>query len=76
MRKRQEQPEHLGWRDYFQIITTCMMLALSGVILWQTFFLRWAIPSVIFGLALLLYSLFRVRMIRDYFRKRGGKHGI
>jgi hypothetical protein len=66
-----EVPERPGWRDYFQIVTTGLMVVLGFYILWQTIFVRWAIPSLIFGIALLLYSLFRVRMIWTYFQQRG-----
>ena len=52
------------------------MVVLGSYILWQTMFVRWAIPSLIFGIALLLYSLFRVRMIWSYFQQRGRGDGI
>jgi hypothetical protein len=71
-----EVPERPGWRDYFQIVTTGLMVVLGFYILWQTIFVRWAIPSLIFGIALLLYSLFRVRMIWNYFQQRGRRDGI
>jgi hypothetical protein len=71
-----EVPERPGWRDYFQIVTTGLMVVLGFYILWQTIFVRWAIPSLIFGIALLLYSLFRVRMIWAYFQQRGRRSGI
>lgn len=76
MLKAPELPERPGWRDYFQIITTGIMAVLGIYILWQTFFVRWAVPSLIFGAALLLYSLFRIRMIWAYFQQRGKRRGI
>ncbi|MGA2317070.1 MAG: hypothetical protein ABSG71_11925 [Thermodesulfobacteriota bacterium] len=76
MVKVPEVPERPGWRDYFQIVTTGLMVVLGFYILWQTIFVRWAIPSLIFGIALLLYSLFRVRMIWTYFQQRGRRSGI
>ena len=53
-----------------------MMAILSIYILWQTLYVRWAIPSLIFGVVLLLYSLFRIRMIWTYFQQRGKRHVI
>ena len=76
MVKVPEVPERPGWRDYFQIVTTSLMVVLGFYILWQTIFVRWAIPSLIFGIAILLYSLFRVRMIWTYFQQRKRNHGI
>ena len=52
------------------------MVGLGGYILWQTIFVRWAIPSLIFGVALLLFALFRIRMIWIYFQQRGRRNGI
>jgi cytochrome c biogenesis protein CcdA len=71
-----EVPERPGWRDYFQIITTFLMIGLGSYILWQTIYVRWAIPSLIFGSALLLFGLFRMRMIWTYFQQRGRGDGI
>ena len=71
MVKVPEVPERPGWRDYFQIVTTGLMVVLGFYILWQTIFVRWAILSLIFSIALLLYSLFRIRMIWTYFQQRG-----
>ena len=71
MKKAPELPERPGWRDYFQMITTILMVGLGSYILWQTIFVRWAIPSLIFGVAILLYGLFRIRMIWAYFQQRG-----
>jgi len=76
LRKTPELPERAGWRDYFEIVTTGLMVVLGSYILWQTIFVRWAIPSLIFGIALLLYSLFRVRMIWTYFQQRGRGDGV
>jgi len=55
--------------------TTGIMAALSLYILWQTFFVRWAVPSLIFGTALLLFSIFRINMIWSYFREKGKRDG-
>jgi NhaP-type Na+/H+ or K+/H+ antiporter len=71
LKKAPELPERPGWRDYFQVITTFLMVGLGVYILWQTIFIRWAIPSLIFGVAILLYGLFRIRMIWAYFQQRG-----
>jgi hypothetical protein len=71
-----EVPERPGWRDYFQIVTTLFMVGLGSYILWQTIFVRWAIASLIFGIALLLFSLYRARMIWTYFQQRGRRNGI
>jgi uncharacterized protein (DUF2062 family) len=76
MRKTSERPERLGWRDYFQIATTALMAVLGLSILWQTFFVGWAIPSLIFGTVLLLFSLFRIRMILAYFHQRRIRHDL
>ncbi len=76
MRRTVERPEHLGWRDYYQIVATVLMAGLGIYILWQTVFVRWAFPSLIFGTALLLYSLYRARMIWSYFQQRGRRDGI
>jgi len=51
------------------------MIVLGFYILWQTIFLRWAVPSLIFGGALLLFGLFRIRMIQGYFHQKGKKDG-
>jgi hypothetical protein len=51
------------------------MVILGLYILWQTIFLKWAFPSLIFGGALLLFGLFRIRMIWDYFHQKGEKDG-
>jgi len=51
------------------------MLGLGAYVFWQTVFVRWAIPSLIFSVALLLYSMFRVKMIWTYFRHKGKRHG-
>jgi hypothetical protein len=71
LKKAPELPEQPGWRDYFQVITTILMVGLGAYILWQTIFVRWAIPSLIFGVAILLYGLVRIRMIWTYFQQRG-----
>jgi len=71
-----ELPEQPGWRDYFQIITTSLMAVLGFYILWQTIFVKWAIPSLIFGVVLLLFALFRIRMIWTYFQQRGRGNGV
>jgi hypothetical protein len=76
LRRAPDPPERPGWRDYFQIVTTGLMMALSVYILWQTLFVRWALPSMIFGVVLLLFGLFRIRMIWAYFQQKGRKHGI
>ena len=55
--------------------TTAVMVILSLYILWQTLFVRWAVPSLIFGVVLLLFGLFRIRMIRAYFQQRDKRHG-
>ncbi len=47
------------------------MVGLGIYILWQTILVRWAIPSLIFGIAILLFGLFRIRMIWAYFQQRG-----
>jgi hypothetical protein len=47
------------------------MVGLGAYILWQTIFLRWAVPSLIFGVAILFFGLFRIRMIWGYFQQRG-----
>jgi hypothetical protein len=52
------------------------MVGLGVYILWQTIFVRWAIASLIFGIALLLFSLYRARMIWTYFQQRGRRNGI
>jgi len=57
------------------MVTTGVMAILSLYILWQTFFVRWAIPALIFGVALLLFSLFRINMIWSYFRQKGKGNG-
>ena len=74
MVKVPEIPERLGWRDYFQILTTGFMVVLGFYILWQTIFVRWAIPNLIFSLALLFFGIFRIRMIWVYFRQKGKNH--
>ena len=75
MIKAPRVPEKPGWRDYYQMVTTGLMMGLGVYILWQTFFIKWAIPSFIFGVAILLFGLFRVRIIYDYFKHRGKRHG-
>ena len=76
MEKIPELPEQPGWRDYFQILTTGLMVVLGLYILWHTIFIRWALPSLILGGAFLLFGLFRIRMIWAYFQKRGRRDGI
>ena len=76
MVKVPEVPDRPGWRDYFQMVTTALMVVLGAYILWQTISVRWALPSMIFGTAILLYGLYRTRMIWNYFHQRGKKHGI
>jgi hypothetical protein len=71
LEKAPELPERPGWRDYFQVITTILMVGLGSYILWQTIFVKWAIPSLIFGVAILVYGLFRIRVIWAYFQQRG-----
>jgi hypothetical protein len=57
------------------MVTTGIMAVLSLYILWQTLFVRWAIPSLIFGVVLLLFSLFRINMIWSYFQQKGKRNG-
>ncbi len=76
MRKMPELPDRLGWRDYFQIVTTALMVVLGICVLWQTVFKRWALPPLIFGIASLLFGVIRIWMICIYFQRRGKKHGI
>ncbi len=76
VRKAIERPEHLGWRDYYQIVATVLMAGLGIYILWQTVFVTWVFPSLIFGTALLLYSLYRARAIWTYFQQRGRRDGV
>jgi hypothetical protein len=52
------------------------MVVLGVYILWQTVFVAWAFPSLILGAALLLFGLFRIRIIWAYFQKRGRRDGI
>ena len=58
------------------MVTTALMAVLSVYILWQTFFVRWAIPSLIFGVALLLFSIIRINMIWSYFQQKGKRNGL
>ena len=76
MRKATELPERPGWRDYFQIVTTILMAGLGVYILWETVFVRWVFPSLIFGIALSLYSLYRARAIWTYFQQKGRRDGV
>ena len=52
------------------------MVVLGFYILWQTLFVRWALPSLILGAALLLFGLFRIKMIWTYFQQKGRRNGI
>ena len=52
------------------------MVVLGFYILWQTLFVRWAIPSLIFSLALVLFGIFRIRLIWTYFQQKGRRNGI
>jgi len=52
------------------------MVLLGCYILWQTFFVRWAVPPLIFGVVILLFGCYRTKMIRAYFRERRRKDGI
>ncbi len=70
-----EVPDQPGWRDYFQMVTTALMVILGSYILLQTLFARWTFPSLIFSVALLLFGLFRIRMIWNYFRGRRKRYG-
>ena len=76
MRTPPKLPERPGWRDYYQVVTTFLMLGLGTYIFWQTIFIRWALPSLILAVAFLLYGSLRVRMIWIYFREKGGRHGF
>jgi hypothetical protein len=55
--------------------TTLLMVILGGYILWQTLFVRWAFPSLIFSVALLLFGLLRIRMVWTYFQQKGKRRG-
>jgi hypothetical protein len=55
--------------------TTLLMVILGGYILWQTIFVRWAVPSLIFSVALLLFALLRIRMVWTYFQQKGKRRG-
>ncbi len=74
MRKATALPDKPGWRDYFQMVTTVLMVVLGSYIFWQAVFVKWAIPSMIFSVALLLFGLFRFRLIWAYFQQRGKRH--
>ena len=76
MRTPPKLPERPGWRDYYQVVTTFLMLGLGAYVFWQTIFIRWALPSLILAVAFLLYGSLRVRMIWSYFRERRGRHGL
>ncbi len=56
--------------------TTLLMVILGCTILWQTVFVRWAVPSLIFSVALLLFGLLRMRMVWIYFQQKRKRHGI
>ncbi len=58
------------------MVTTSLMLALGCYILWQTLVVKWAAAPLIFGVLLLLFSLFRIRMIWTYFRQKGRRRGV
>jgi hypothetical protein len=58
------------------MITTGLMVVLGFYILWQTLYVRWAIPSLIFSIALVLFGIFRIRMIWTYFQQKGRRNGI
>ncbi len=73
--KPPDPPARPGWRDYFQMATTAIMVCLGITLLWQTLFIRWAVPSLILGIALLLFSLMRVRFIVLYFRAKARPYG-
>jgi len=69
-------PDRPGWRDYFQLVTTALMVLLGCYILWQTLLVKWAVPPLIFGVVILLFGFYRIKMIRAYFRERRRKDGI
>ncbi len=71
-----EIPSQPGWRDYFQIVTTILMGILGFYILWQALFVRWALPSLIFSVSLLLFVVYRVRMYVLYFQQKGKRHDV
>ena len=56
--------------------TTLLMMGLGCYILWQTVFVKWAMPSLIFAVALLLFASYRAKMIWNYFSHRRTHHGI
>jgi len=58
------------------MITTGFMVVLGFYILWQTLFVRWAIPSLIFSIVLVLFGIFRIRMIWAYFQQKDRRNGF
>ena len=76
VRRESEIPDRPGWRDYFQMATTLLMWVLGAFVLWQTLFVRWAVPSLIFSISLLLFALYRTKMVLLYFRQKGKRDDV
>jgi hypothetical protein len=57
------------------MVTTLVMLALGGYILWRAILGSGGIIPLIFSILLLLFSMYRIRMIWTYFQQKGSRHG-
>lgn len=68
---RPQQPSSLGWRDYYQIATSLLMLPLGATLLYRSA-LR-APMAVLVGAGFLGLGLYRLAWIRRYFRERRGE---
>ncbi|MBI3989917.1 MAG: hypothetical protein HY347_09920 [candidate division NC10 bacterium] len=71
MSTRTPVPERLGLFDYYQILVSVLLVFLGAwILLREVFSGRVVLMAWFLGGSLLLYGLYRMKHVLDYFRKK------
>ncbi len=68
-----QPPARLGWRDYYQIVTSILMPILGVMILARSKFAVPYLMPVLVGVAMTAFGLYRIFFIIKYFRAKGAR---
>lgn len=68
-----QPPTRLGWRDYYQIVTSFLMPVLGVMILARSKFAVSYLMPVLVGVAMTAFGLYRISFIIKYFRAKGAR---
>jgi len=65
-----EMPDKLSKMDYYQIITSTLMVILGAIILFRSLMQSFMIMPLLVGGGLLALGVYRLNFVVKYFRKR------